>query len=77
MRAKKLLVTSLTLTCLLCPTASIAAEYQLRLESKEAYNGYLSLQIFRTRKACNQAKAEYEAENPGRKVSCHRLKESR
>ncbi|RBP49902.1 hypothetical protein DFR28_103334 [Arenicella xantha] len=70
--------TTLVMSCLvpfvLYSATASAAEYQLRLESKEALNGYISVKIFRKRVSCIRAKSEHEAANPGRKLSCHKLK---
>ncbi|GGZ96112.1 hypothetical protein GCM10008090_00380 [Arenicella chitinivorans] len=50
-----------------------AAEYQLRVESKEAAKGYVSLQIFRKRKSCLKAITEHQPKYPGRELVCVKL----
>lgn len=51
-----------------------AAEYQLRVESKEAAKGYVSLQIFRKRKSCLKAIPKYQPQYPNREIVCVKLK---
>ena len=50
-----------------------AAEYQLRVESKEAAKGYVSLQIFRKRTSCLKAIAELQPKYPNRELVCVKL----
>jgi hypothetical protein len=71
---KKLISMTIVFGLMAIPTIAGAAQYQLRLQSSEALDGYISLRYYRTKAACVRALKAYLKENPGRTLECIKVR---